>query len=98
MTTKKIKELIELAKSQGCTQATIDGNTYVFDSKPHHEAITTPQHVPDMKAEELIQPESVFDQMTEEEILYWATPYYDEVVAKKESQKKRTKNDYGELE
>lgn len=54
-----------------------------------------PDIVPDLKPEQIIAPLSVFDEMTEEEILYWSSPYYDELMAKKEAlkQKQALEND-----
>lgn len=45
--------------------------------------------VPDKQAEELVKPLSVLDQMTPEEILYYAVPHYDEIQADKEAHKKK---------
>ncbi len=49
--------------------------------------------VPDLKPEELISPLSVFEEYTDEEILYWATPYFDELQAKKEAMREAAKQD-----
>lgn len=43
------------------------------------------ENKPEIKEEELVKPMSPFDGMTEEEILYYATPYYDEIQAQKEA-------------
>lgn len=51
--------------------------------------------VPDMKADQIVSPLSVLDQFTDEEILYYATPYFDELQARKEAQ--RQKLNGGEL-
>jgi hypothetical protein len=51
--------------------------------------------VPDLKPEELISPLSVFEEYTDEEILYWATPYFDELQAKKEAMREAAKQDSG---
>lgn len=48
--------------------------------------------VPDLKPEQIIAPLPVFEELTDEEILYWATPYYDELQRKKELQKEAAKN------
>jgi hypothetical protein len=44
-----------------------------------------PQPIPEKLAEELVKPMSVLDEMSSEEILYYATPYYDELQAQKEA-------------
>jgi hypothetical protein len=43
---------------------------------------------PDLKAEELeadeiVKPLGILDQLSDEEIAYWATPYFDEIQEKK---------------
>jgi hypothetical protein len=42
--------------------------------------------IPDDK---IVAPPSVFDEMSEEEILMWATPRYDEIQAQKEAHQQR---------
>lgn len=49
--------------------------------------------VPDLKPEQIIAPLSVFEEMTDDEILYWSTPYYDELMAQKELQKQAAKEE-----
>lgn len=48
------------------------------------QAIRSMENVPESKAEDIVKPLSVLDQMSDDEILYWSTPYYDELQAKKE--------------
>lgn len=43
---------------------------------------------PDAKAEELLTP---MEDLTEQEVLYWSTPYYDEIQAEKEAHEKAIK-------
>jgi hypothetical protein len=47
--------------------------------------------VPEMKPEDIVKPLSVFDDLTDDEILYYSSPYYDELQAKKEAQKQLKK-------
>lgn len=49
--------------------------------------------VPDVKSEEIVTPVSPFDDLTDEEIIYFSTPYYDELQAKKEKQLKDREKD-----
>jgi hypothetical protein len=42
---------------------------------------------------ELLAPESELDKMTDEELLYYATPFYDELQAKKEAMANQRKED-----
>jgi hypothetical protein len=49
--------------------------------------------IPELEAREIIEPLSPFDEIDEEEILYYATPYYDELQAKKAKLKPRERED-----
>jgi hypothetical protein len=44
--------------------------------------------VPDSKPEDLMKPLSVLDDMSEDEIKYWATPYFDELQEMKAKAKR----------
>ncbi len=39
--------------------------------------------VPEMKAEEIVKPMSVLDDLSDEEMLYYATPYFDQIQEEK---------------
>lgn len=57
--------------------------------KPPQDAIPDPPPVSgDLKAEDIVTPMSVLDDISDEEIQYWASPYYDEIQAQKELRKK----------
>lgn len=43
--------------------------------------------VPEMKPEDIVKPLSVFDDLSEDEIKYWATPFYDQLQREKELKK-----------
>lgn len=45
--------------------------------------------VPETKAEDIVTPMSILDEFSEEEILFYATPYFDELQNKKEAQKQK---------
>lgn len=49
--------------------------------------------VPDVKAEDLIKPLSPLDDLTPEEILYYAVPHYDQIQADKEAHKKKLEDE-----
>lgn len=50
---------------------------------------TKPVDVPDLKSSEIIVPVSPFDDLSEDEILYWHSPFYDDIQTKKEAQKQK---------
>lgn len=79
MTDLKAIELLIKMKEHGITQEEIDA----FKAKYN----IIPPDAPD-------QVESFFgSDMTDEEILYYATPYYDEIQTKKELQQQRIKEE-----
>ena len=81
---EELLQIFETAKELGMTKITIDGAEYQLDiiAKP-----TGP--VPEMSAEEIVNPLSVLDEMDEDEIKYWSSPYYDELMANKERQRSK---------
>lgn len=80
----ELKEQIEFARAQGCKSIEIDGVKYEIGPAPLSHA-----PVPELKAEEIVKPLSALDDLTEEEILYYATPYYDELQRRKEAHKQK---------
>jgi hypothetical protein len=92
MTHAELVALLTNAKALGLTEMTIDGNRYIFETSKPVEAIRKPQTVPDVKPEELVKPLSTFDEPTDDEVLFYATPYYDELQAQKAEKAKRQKD------
>ena len=84
-TKEELKAIIETAKEMGMPKVEVDGVTYTL---PELKAVT--QNVPEMSAEDIINPMSVLDEMDEEEIKYWSSNYYDELMAQKERQRNLT--------
>lgn len=78
MTDLEIMKLLVRAKELGITHEDIEAY------KVSRETI-----VPDLKATEIVVPGSHFDDLSDEEILYWASPYYDEIQTRKEAQKQK---------
>lgn len=89
-TKEQIKEMIEFAREQKLESIEIDGIKYTLGSN-----IGFPRSaiVPEMKPEEMVRPLSVLDEMSEEEIQYWATPWYDQLQAQKEELKNKKQID-----
>lgn len=50
-------------------------------------------YVPELKAEEIVKPLSVLDDYTDEEILYYSSPYYDVLQAQKQKQLEQRNED-----
>jgi hypothetical protein len=92
MTLNEIIQIIEVARTSGLSELELNGLKIKFAAgkRPKKIKPVIPQQVvPDTKIEEIIKPASPLDELTSEEILYYATPYYDELQAQKEEQKRR---------
>lgn len=87
MTPKKMMALIKEAKEMGLPEIRI-GDVYVKFDSPAPIATA----VPELKAEELIKAMSHFDMPTEDELKYYATPYYDELQRQKELRAQQIKD------
>ncbi len=81
----RIREIISEAKLMGMTAVTIDGVRYEWS------AAKTSGPVPDTDMADLIKEMSPFDGLSEEDILYWSSPYYDTIQAEKELKAKHAK-------
>lgn len=84
LTAEEIMKIMEKARALGVDHLEVEGLKVGMGAAP--KAQTGP--VPEVPPEELIKPISVFDTITDEEILYYSTPYYDQIQANKEAHKK----------
>lgn len=78
MTPKQIIKLIKEARDMGLPEIRI-GDIYVRFDKVSEAA----QGVPELKAEDIVKPLGAFDDLTTEEQLFYATPYFDELQHQK---------------
>ncbi len=85
----EIKDILKNARECGCPTVVIDGVKYELASP---ESIEASKAVPDMAPEDIVKPLSVLDELSNEEMLYWATPYYDELQAAKELRNQQLKD------
>lgn len=88
MTPKQQMNLIKQAKDLGLASIKI-GDVEIVFSKDRTEQKT--HAVPDLEAKDILVPPSPFDDITEEEILYFATPFYDELQAIKNKKQEAIK-------
>ena len=86
MTKQKRLELIQEAKEMGLKSIVIDKVTYNFDP-----IVVQPQ-ITDEEAKSMLAPLPYFDQLTDEEVLMWSTPRYDEIQQQKELRKQQIKD------
>ncbi len=87
MTKKKRLELLDEAKRMGLKSVTIDDVIYEIGSTKQSGPIR------EAEARELLTPMSVFDDYSDDEILYYATPYFDELQDMKEKRKQQLKDE-----
>lgn len=78
MDKKRLEEALQFAKENGLPSITVDGVTMVVPKE-------TPKQ-PEITEEEIKQMYPQEEPMTDEEILFWSTPYYEELQAKKAAQ------------
>lgn len=111
-TIEEIVWVIEQAKKLGVQELEMDGIRVKFKEKVSKGTIWTTNlppafatvpltlptgtSVPDVKAEEIFKPLSPLDDMTPEEILYYATPQYDVIQAEKQAHKDKLAGEQNE--
>lgn len=74
----------------------IQTNDNEYGNIPIHpsQAVSVfPSTVKDEKFEDLIKPVSPFDELTEDEILYWGTAHGDELIAKRKAREEELKTE-----
>lgn len=81
-------ELIEEAKLLGLESITIEGVTYQLPNTSK-TVVATPMDIKDV--EKLTRELTLTEDVTAEEVLYYSSPYYDELQAKKEQREQAIK-------
>lgn len=85
-TDEEIQKILETAKQRGIASVVIDGVTYNL----YKEDIVTNDRtkvVPDLEAKDIVAPMSPFDDLSEDEVMYWHSPYGSELEAMREMRK-----------
>ncbi len=96
MTAKKINEILNIAKAQGRLEVTIEGSRFVLTQTPLVEAITKPQaalvepiKLSDKELSALFKQYPDDDPINDPELMqYYATHYYDVLIAEREAKAK----------
>lgn len=83
----EIIKVLATAKDLGVSNLKVEGIEASFGEKKELPPVTTDHHVEDGDIEDAFPKDPVAD-LTDEEILYYATPYYDQLQAKKAEHKK----------
>lgn len=90
-------------KELGLTSFKAEGIEMTNDVKvtqPSDVVMTKPKLEPntdELKAEDIVQPMSVLEELDEDDILYWATPYYDDIQARKQAMQEAKANGTNEI-
>lgn len=84
MDKEKLRLAVEFAKEQGLTSIEVDGIKIDL-----LQTIPKPQEYPDIDIHKLIS--DISQEYSDEEILYLATPYYDELQEKKKQHQESLK-------
>lgn len=87
MTADELIRVMEAFKAHGLTH--LKTQDIELGSGPETLKPLTPSPVPELKTEQIVVPQSPFDDLSEDEIKYWHSPYFNELQAKKEAQKER---------
>jgi hypothetical protein len=94
-TLEEITQILANVRAMQLEKVEIDGVTY-YTKQTTIEAKSQP--IPEeIKPEDIMAPMSVFDEPDEDEILYWSTPYYDEIMAKKQAMKEAKESGTNEI-
>ncbi len=96
LTAQDIIAVMTKAKELGVNELKVEGLELRVNAQSPVvvEKISPLKEIPnDLKIEDILAPSSPFDNMSDEELLYYATPYFDELQAKKELMAKQRKDD-----
>lgn len=79
--TKFQMDLINKAKELGLSSIKF-GDTELHFNQSETKSVQNVT-VPDLEAKDILAPPSPFDDLTDQDILYWSTPYFEELQAEK---------------
>ncbi len=91
MTKEERLERIQEAKELGLKSITIEGVTYELQITYNPNIVTPNLSEDQIKA--LMNPASPFDELSDDEVLFWSTPHYDEIQKQKELREKQIKEE-----
>ncbi len=91
MKVKDIMDLMVRAKELGIPIKV--GNIEIGVMQLSTDDNKKPVTVPDLPADKIVKPLSVLDQFTDEEILFYSTSRFEDLLAEKEAQKERIKEE-----
>lgn len=91
-TPEEIAMIIDNAKRIGVQTVTIDD--VVYNLLAHQDKqVVNPSIAEDLKPEDIFKNLSTFEMPSDDEVLYWATPYYNILQAEKELRTQQLKDE-----
>lgn len=83
-----LKTHLEAIRASGAAGVDLPGIGYIrFEPLDKGQK----QPVPDLAADQLVSPTSIWDELTDEEIAFYSTPHFDELMEKKAAAEQRVK-------
>lgn len=92
MTKEEIMFHVEMAREVGCDFIEVSGVKYHIPIKPKIIEYSDAE----LTAEDLVSPMSPLDDLNDEEMLYWATPHFDEMQEQKKLREQQLKEKQNE--
>lgn len=89
-TKEQFLEIIEQAKELHLEAVEMEGIKYYLGSTSKLKLLGP---VEEQKPEDIVKPLSSFEELTDEEVLYYSSPYYDVLKAEKEAKTKQKQQD-----
>lgn len=92
---ERTRQLLAMAKEQGVSDVEIDGIKFKLN-RPEHFPIISDKPAQEDEKELIVQlSKTPFDDMSEEEIIYYATPYFEELQARRREREETQTTDKG---
>ena len=89
LSAREIVEVMQRAKELGLKHVKMDGFEAFFEDLKRDVPTQIVPHAEPVTDESAFKHMSILDEITEDEVRYWSTPYYDELQAQKELHKKQ---------
>lgn len=87
---ERIKLLLE-ARDLGMKSVTVEGVTYEF-GEPKKQVVEAITDLTEEQVKALVNPMSVLDDYSDDEVLYYSTPYFDELQERKNLREQQLKD------
>ena len=89
LTIDQVEKLIVMAKTQGVESIVMPGLRIKFKGSKFRRKSILKRKLQELNPNEIVKPLLDMDNMTEDELKYYATPYYDVLQAEKEEKNQK---------